>query len=300
MATSDSHLEKALVEFNSRVDALECETPSAELVDALVKRSRILAAMDFKLSADEDLEEAYDVMNGLLASGVEVSADICFRTHVALAFSFRMVDDESMHSHFIKASSYLKKLEDPTFAARACVDCASELLEIEDVPSARVFLRTAFCLRGSEDRTHMNTLLQALFLMAESHVSVEQYSAALPFLVEAVEIGSRLLEENAVKDILDLILCYVYLADNLVADGNKEAARANLDVVSSILDDKSRLGTIESSVLGEIHGQIGRDYVEIGDIETAERHLMKQAALSLSGDDGILREAIERRMGDDE
>ena len=300
MASSDTHLEKALVEFNTRVDELEDAGPSADLVDALVKRSRVLAAMDFGVSADEDLDEALEVLDGLLSQGVDVQADICFRTYVALGISRREVDDAEMHTFLIKASRYLRSLSDPVSAARACVDCAYELMDLEDIPSARAFLNTALCLRESTDPVQRNYLLKALFLYAESYVSSEQYAAALPYLVEAVDVGSALYGQHAVREPLDLVLSYVYLADTLIATKDDRAARANLDAVSSILEEKDVLSALDQSDVGEIHGQIGKDYVELGDVETAERHLLKQAAFSLSGEDPVLREAIERRMGSDE
>ena len=37
--------------------------------------------------------------------------------------------------------------------------------------------------------------------------------------------------------------------------------------------------------------------MELGDVVEAEKHLLRQAAYSLNGDDSILREAIQQKLG---
>jgi len=297
MASSDSHLEKALAEVNETVDVLESKPPSAELVDAYVKRGRILDLMGYGVSSTEDLESAAETLQSLLDAGIPVAPDICFRTFAFLGSSYKDDDDAAMSDCYDRASSYLAYLEPPLAAARTCLEVASDLVEHGDAGSARVFVNTALATRESDDPVHMNTLLEALFLMAETYFDDERYSSALPYLTEGAKVGSELAGMHRLDDPLLLVLDHVYLAECLIDAGEKKAASANLSAVSAMLEEREYTDSITDDVLSELHGQMGRDYMEIGEIASAEKHLMRQAAFSLSGDDVLLRDALQDRLG---
>ncbi len=296
MASSDSHLEKALAECNATVDRLEQQAPSAELVDAYVKRGRILDLMGYGVSSTEDLETAAEMLQSLLDSGVPVDPDICFRTFAILGATYKDDDEAAMRDCYDRASSYIAYLAHPLAAARTCLEVASDLMEAGDAGSARVFVKAALCTRESDDPVNQNLLLEALFLMAETYFDDGKYSYALDFLAEGSGVGSDLMGSGRLDDPLLLALTYVYLAECLIDAGDKKAASANLAAVSAMLEDRKYTDSISDDVLSELHGQIGKDYMEIGEIDTAEKHLMRQAAFSLSGDDVLLRDALQERL----
>ncbi len=296
MASSDSHLEKALAECNETVDKLERQAPSAELVDAYVKRGRILGLMGYGVSSAEDLETAAEMLQSLLDEGVPVDPDVCFRTFAFLGSTYKGTDAGTMRDCYDRASSYLAYLSQPLVAARACLEAASDLMEDGDPGSARVFIKSALCTRESDDPVNRNLLAEALFLMAETYFDEGKYAYALDFLAEGSGVGSGLMDEGKLDDPLLLVLTYVYLAECLIDAGDKKAASANLAAASAMLEDRRCSDSIPDDLLSELHGQIGKDYMEVGEIDTAETHLMRQAAFSLSGNDVLLRDALQERL----
>ena len=78
MRTSDTHLEEALQEYNDKVNALEAEGGTEELLEALVNRSTVLMLMGSYVSSLDDLEEAMDIMDEMIGNSFMPEKRACW------------------------------------------------------------------------------------------------------------------------------------------------------------------------------------------------------------------------------
>ena len=297
MQSSEAYLERALAEFNHRVALYEEGPPSVELVDALQKRGRILALMGYGVSSAEDFDDAVETLDSLIEDCAEVPPDLCLRTYASAGMACR--DDEAaMKDYYRMASGYIQDLTDPASCARVCLECAEDLIEIEDYGDAVPFVEAAMATRDSNEKGARNLYLSALNLYAEVLFSQERFTQAARYLNEAVKTGAELFDRGELYDNAAYVYSYLNLCDCLLDLRDNESLRMNLDTLSALIDEKEISEHIRPEELAEIHGRIGRMYMEIGQVSVAEKHLLRQAAFSLGGTDSMLRDAIENRMND--
>ena len=297
MQSSEAYLEKALAELNQRVALCEDDPPSVELVDALQKRGKILTLLGYGVSAAEDFDDAVDVLDTLIEEGTEVSPELCLHTYAAAGTVYR--DDEGMmRDYYRRAAGFIPDLTDRPACARVCLGCAEDLVLIEDYQDAWPFIDVALSSRDSADRSGRNVYLSALNLYAEVLFSQERFSEAAKILNEAVKVAADLYEKGDLYDNSTYVYSYLNLCDCLQDLRDNEALKANLDTLSALVEEGEIAEHIKPDDLGDIHGRIGRMYMEIGQVSVAEKHLLRQAAFSLGGTDSMLRDAIVNRMND--
>ncbi len=294
MQPSDAHLERALAEYNDRISELEDGPLSAELVDALQKRGKVLSLMGYSTSSAEDFEDAADYLEEL-DRGFGASADLHVRVYAALGSVYKVSEPDTMWDIYHKILDYIPALENPSQCARTCLRCAEDLAETGMTDDCDALLEVAFKAKGSEDMNGRNVYFESLLLSAALRMEDRQYSKAAVKLNDAAKVGAELYEKGDLYEHGPYAFCLLNLCDCLMEMDDREASRVNLEILSSLLDDQEFTNDIDSEDLADLHGGVGKTLMELGDVKEAEKHLLRQAAFSLNGDDEILREAINQK-----
>ncbi len=297
MQSSDAHLEKALSEYNARISELENGPVTSDLVDALQKRGKVLTLLGYGVSAAEDFIDAAEHLDSLLEEGEDVLPDLCLRTYAALGSVYADDDDaDAMREIYAKAAAFIPRLTDPVSCARTCLRCAEDLCDADFQDDCVPFAEAALASRRAEDSNGRNICFEALCLAADLKIDDKQYPRAANLLNEAARLGGELLDSGDLYDPTAYAFCLVNLCECLMEIDDREAARMYTDALSSLLDDKQFSDRIDSQDLSDLHGAVGKNLMELGSVEEAEKHLLRQAAFSLKGDDSILREAIQQKL----
>ena len=297
MQSSDAHLERALNEYNERINTLEDGPASVELVDALQKRGKVLSLMGYSTSAAEDFADAYDYLE-TVSLEEPVPADLRIRVYAAYGSIFRNEEPETMCEIYHEIAECVPDLKDPASCARVCLRCAEDLYDVEETHDCEILLGVALTSKDATDINGRNVYFGALRLAADLALDVEHYSLAAARLNDAAKVGASLLADSGLYDAETYAATLMDLCDCLMELGDKEAASANIDTLRSVLDDRQFVNRLGNKELSDIHGRIGKVLMELGRVPEAENHLLRQAAFSLGGDDAILRAAIEQKLDD--
>jgi len=296
MQSSDAHLERALSEYNERINTLEYGPVSVELVDALQKRGKVLSLMGYGTSAAEDFTDAFEYLEELLGQE-PVPAELCIRVYAAYGSIFCDSEPETMCSIYHKIVECIPDLRDPVPCARICLRCAEDLYEIDETGDCDALLKVALSSKASDDINGRNVYFDALRISGYLAMDIKQYQRAASYLNDAARTGASLLDDHGLYDATDYAYVLVDLSGCLMEIGDRESARIYLDTIDSLLEDKQFTDRIDGEELSEIHGLVGKSLMELGDVSKAEIHLLRQAAYSLGGNDSMLKTAIEQKIG---
>ncbi len=298
MRSSDSYLEKALTEFNDKVNVLESAGDEKGLVDAYINRGCVLAMMDSIFSAIDDFQEAIDLIKKLEAAGTALDPGYTIKAYVSRGELQSEETRKDMLDDYRVAASRLKEVGDSCrfYDAKTlvgmCIDCAGDLVDNEFCEDARPFLDKGLSIVvGKEDAFSRNRYVEINNLAGQSYMDGESDETALKYFSESVRVGKKLITAGELESEMDLVLAYVYkgdvedamgLTDDLVAD--REAA---IDLLET-LKYENRLD--DEELLSNLHGETAQIYMKQGKIKEAEKHLVKQVAYNLSGSTEYLNE----------
>ncbi len=302
MRSSDSYLEKALAEFNDKVNALESAGDERSLVDAYINRGCVLAMMDSIFSAIDDFQEAIDLMKKLSASGTVFDPGYTVKAYVSRGELQSEETRKDMLDDYRVAASKLAEIgESCKFYERKdlvemCIDCAGDLVDNDFCEDARPFLNKGLALVvGREDAYSRNRYVEINNLAGQSYLDGESSETALKYFREAARVGRSLYESKELESEMDLVLAYVYKGDVEDALGYVEDLLADREEAIDLLETlkyENRLD--DEELLSNLHGETAQIYMKQGRIKDAERHLMKQVAYNLSGSTEYLNENAEQ------
>ena len=162
MDVSESHLEKALEEYNDKVNKLESEGPSEELLEAYVNRGSVLNLLEFYTSALEDMESACELIDILEKGGIQIDAGTFIKVHAVIAQIQRYHGDNPSEEYRI-AATRLSELNENShhFEFRSIMDlcqfASEDLLDFNDSKTADIYIDRALAL--IENKKHMFSLI---------------------------------------------------------------------------------------------------------------------------------------------
>lgn len=301
MRITDSHLEKALAEFNDRVNDLEEKGSTRELLDAYINRGCVLSMMGSVVSAIDDFNEAAAIVEKLEAEGEELDPGYIVKIHVSRGelqseqTMKRMLDDYRI------ASEHLSELKDGSkYYGRKdilemCLNCASDLVDNDFPEESKAFSEKGLSLViGMDDDYSRNCYVELSNLAGQARMDGEDNESALKYFTEAVRVGEALNSENRLSDMMDLVYAYISKGDMEEAMDMKEALVEDREAAIELLEMLKYTGSLDDEeLLSNLHGETAQLYMNMGRIREAEKHLLKQVSYNLAGSTHYLDENQE-------
>ncbi|MCQ2078755.1 MAG: hypothetical protein MJZ38_01670 [archaeon] len=291
MLTSDAHLEKALEEYNEKVDRLEREDNVRELLDAYINRGCILSMMGSNVSAISDFDDAIDIITDLENSGNTVDAGYFVKVYTARGELQTDSAGKDMADDYRVAASKLGQLVpgsryfDEKATINTCLDCAGDLIDNEYPDDAMPFVEKVLSIVSERtDDVSRNYLLETLNLLGQAHMANEEDQEAYEAFSKAVVLGQGLYDAGVISDEMDLVLAYVSKGDMDERLEKKDEYFADREAAIEMMEDLRSVGGLDDEeLLSSLHGEIAQAYMARGEIQKAERHLLKQVSYSLAG-----------------
>lgn len=298
MTTSDEHLEQALREYNEKVNALEDGGSPRELLDAYIHRGCVLYMMGSYVSAATDFGEAVGIITRIENSGGSVDPGYFVKAYTSRGMLEIDKSAEAMADDYRIAATRLKDLKDGSKyygekdIVEMCLDCGSDLTESEMAEDALPFAEKALSLLvGKDDAWHRNRYAETCALEGQIYMDTEDFVRAAEMFDEAVRVAEDLLEEGSLEDVMELVNACVFrgdLAENADdTEGYLRYMNRAIDLMEDLME-KNRLDDV--SVLAELHGEVAQVYMKANDMKTAEKHLLRQVSINLSGADDYMSE----------
>lgn len=289
MPTADEHLRKALEEYNAKVSALEDGGDRTELLDAYINRGTVLSLMDSYVAAIEDFDDAIDLMREMEAGGVKVDPGCWVRAYVSRGELQGEKGDVAMANDYAEAAKRIKLLgpKSKHFIEReipeVCADCASDLVDASMPEDALPFTQRALrALVGKEDDASRNLYVRVCNLDAEAQGGSGE--AAEESYREAARVGDALFAEDRLKDMGELALAHASLEEILEDRGAKSESVEEGEKAIEVLEKMLQEGSLDDQeILSAMHGRVAKTLMDDGKVKEAEKHLMRQVALSIGG-----------------
>ncbi len=302
MRSSESYLEKALADFNDKVNALEAQGDERGLVDAYLNRGCVLAMMDSIFSAIDDFQEAIDLMKKLDAAGTVFDPGYYIKAYVSRGELQSEETMKDMLDDYRVAASKLAEAGDgckfygTRDLVKTCIDCAGDLVDNDFCEDARPFIDKGLSLVvGKSDAYSRNRYVELNNLAGQSYMEGETGETAVRYFREAVRVGRELAKSGELESEMDLVLAYVYKGDVEDALGWTEDLLDDRESAIDLLETlkyENRLD--DEELLSNLHGETAQVYMKQGRIKDAEKHLMKQVSYNLSGSTEYLNENGEQ------
>jgi tetratricopeptide (TPR) repeat protein len=285
MNTSDAHLEAALEDCNARVNLLEPEGDSPELLEALVNRGVVLHMMGYGTSAMEDLESAYD-----MSDGMDVDPGLTMKMLATMAcIAFESGVDPS--SYYILCLPVLQVLKensryyDRKSLIRTLMDSVHDLLDSEQADLSIPFLMKAMSiLEGSGDPWSRNRMVDVLNLMGEADDALNDPESAIGRYSEAIEIGTELMHRESLEDPDTMVLALVSRGEAALGLGRPDDYIRDASAAIELLEGMGEFRNLEDSdILVNLHQGIAGELIKQNRMEEAEMHLLKAVEIGIHG-----------------
>ena len=303
MDASDAHLEHALEEYNDTVNKLEPDGPSVDLLEAYVNRGCILAMMEYRTSAVEDLESADEIIRSMEDEGTDIDDGTFVKTYVTLG---DMLFDEEADpvEAYARASLRIKNLDeharhfDRRSIVRTCIGVIENLIDSEYPEDTEPFFARAMSLvMTANDPWSKNRYLELLNLEGEVGDQQNDPEAAAESYGRAIDVGTELLKREQMEDVENLVMSFVSKAeaeqsldrfDDFVMDMNGAIVLLEQMLKFNRLDD--------TDILVSLHHDMASVLMKHGKVEDAEKHLVKAMTLEVKGASEYINSQTDREV----
>ena len=302
MRSSDSYLEKALAEFNDKVNALENSGNERELIDAYLNRGSVLSMMDSIFSAIDDFQEAIDLIKKLESEGTVLDPGYTIKAYISRGELQSEETMKDMLDDYRVAASKLKEIGDSCrFYDRKdliemCIDCSGDLIDNDFCEDAKPFLDKGLSLVvGEKDAYSRNRYVELNNLAGQANMDGESAETAMKYFSESVRVGRELITAGEIESEMDLVLALVYKGDVEEVLGKTDDLISDREAAIELLETMKYENRLDDEeLLSNLHGETAQIYMKQGRIKDAEKHLVKQVAYNLSGSTQYLDENAER------
>ncbi len=297
MDISEIHLEKALDDYNSKVNRLEMEGDSPELVEAYVNRGCILYMLGYMTSAMEDLASASELIDSFESIGVYIDIGTYIKAHATMgAILFEQNSDPS--EEYSKAIARLPKLRvdsrhfDKAGIIRMCIESAENLLDKGCPDDSLEFLDKALIiLENSDDRWSGNRKLELYTLKGECHLAKQDFSAAIDSYSDAIYIGTDLLDNSQIEDMEELVVPIISRSQCESEMGMDEMYFNDLELAINLLEEMVKANKLsDTEVLVSLHQEAASYLMGKGKMGEAEKHLLHAVSMGVNGAKEYLRD----------
>lgn len=290
MDVSDAHLERALEEYNQKVNELEDGEPSEELLEAYVNRGSILSMMEYRTSAMEDLMSASELIDVLEAEGNEVDPGTFVKTYFEMG-SILFEQNSDPCEAYVRAGLRVNKLNDHSrhfdhrSIVRMCISIIQDLIDSEYPEDTEpFFVKGMSMVLTKQDSWSMNRRLELLNLEAEAADANNDPQSAVESYARAIDVGTELLNREQLDDPEELVLSFVSKAEAEEGLGLTDMYIADVNAAIVLLEQMLEFNRLDDTeVLVSLHHDMAGVLMKNGRIEEAEKHLMKAMSLGIHG-----------------
>ena len=291
MRTSDTHLEKALEEYNDRVNELEQNGSPEEYLEALVNRSTVLMLMGSYVSSMTDLEDAMELMEEMQQNGRFPNVGTYVKVYENHGHICCEDDAEMMLDDYLRIIPKLSALNattrhyDRKSLVNMCLECAKELIDADYAEHSLPFLEKGMIFLGSaNDDWTLNRRAEMYSLMGEAHHDMGVYEEALKEFSKSIEIASELYLANRLDEDMTVSFVYSFVLKGDIEDkaGDRESSINDYESAADVLDQLESEGrTFDRDLLLDMHRTLSRLLMEAGNVERAEIHLMRAMRMEI-------------------
>ena len=293
MRASDEHLEQALKEYNDKISALEVNGTDDELLEALVNRSTILMLLGSYTSSMTDAEEAIELSKGM--------KDVDIGTFVKMYENRgQMIFDDNEEMMVSDYSMIISRLDEIHGEIRhydwkslimMCQGCAEDLIDCDRFEMSVPFTQKALeLMKDASDIWSMNRKMEIQNLIGQADTGMGLDDNAIDAYSESILIGEQLYDTSRIEDPIQLVFAYVYRGDIMEAEHEVEKMWNDQEsalVILEELNNRNRLS--DPDLLIKLHQSLASSMMESGEIERAEKHLMRAINLGVPG----MKDAID-------
>lgn len=291
MSLSDEHLENALAEYNDKVDALEKNGDTEELFEALVNRSTILMLMEYYTSCMTDVEDALEIAEEMRKEGKEPDTGSMVKLYENRGQLSYGEHDEVMISDYSKIVRELNNLNENSrhYSKKGilemCIGCAGDLVDGGYFENSIPFIDHALkMLAGEYDNWSVNCRIELLNLLGQTRNNMGMKDEALEAFTECIITAEPLYRRKLLTDDMEFVLALVYRGDIEEAKGDKDSMISDHEAAAEILDQLHEENKVEDvEMLVGLHQSLASALIERGDMEKAEKHLIRVVKLGLPG-----------------
>ena len=296
MDVSEIHLEKALEEYNAKVNRLESEDDVPALIEAYVNRGSVLYMLGYLTSAMEDLTSASELIDQLTSEGVETDAGTYVKAHATMgAILFEQNADPS--EEYGKALKRLSRLDsdsrhfDLPGIVRMCIESAENLLDNKDPEDAIRFVKKAMSILSiKQDRWSLNRIMELHTLMGECYLAVQDYESAIESYSEAISVGTSLVDDSMIEDMEELIVPIISRSQCESELGLDDAYIADIELAINLMEEMVKTNQLsDTEVLINLHHDAASYLMSKGRMEEAEKHLLHAVSMGVNGAKDYLR-----------
>lgn len=282
MDASDAHLERTLVECNDTVGRLEAYGPSVELMEAYINRAEVLAMMEYRTSALDDIEAAEDLMGSLVSSGESVDVGSRFKVHITKAIILYEQECDPIEEYCEAADIIAEVGEgcrhyDYRSFVRTCITACADLLDYghaEEISPFKEAMRDR--VMDHTDAWTLNRRLEMANLEGESFEDMDIPEAAVKAYAEGVRIGTELLSMGSLEDEEELVSAMLAKANWERVQGRNEKALMDLKSACIIMEQLASVNRLdEISFLTDAYHDIATILSSMGNESEAESYLVK-------------------------
>lgn len=296
MDVSEIHLEKALEEYNEKVNRLENEGDVQELVEAYVNRGCVLYMLGYNTSAMEDLMTAAELMEDMSSEGIATDAGTYVKAHATMgSILFEQNSDSS--KEYSKALKRLPQLSpdsrhfDLAGIIRMCVESAENLLDENDPENAMSFVDKALSiLKGKDDRWSGNRKMELYTLQGECYLSMQDFNSAIESYSEAITLGTDLVDRSMIEDMEELVIPIISRSQCESELGLDDMYIADIELAINLMEEMERSNRLSDvEVLVNLHHDAASFLMSKGRMAEAEKHLLHAVSMGVNGAKDYLR-----------
>ncbi len=280
-------------EYNDKISALEVNGTDDELLEALVNRSTILMLLGSYTASMTDAEEAIELSKGM--------KDVDIGTFVKMYENRgQMIFDDNEEMMVSDYSMIISRLDEIHGEIRhydwkdlimMCQGCAEDLIDCDRFEMSVPFTQKALeLMKDASDIWSMNRKMEIQNLIGQADTGMGLDDNAIDAYSESILIGEQLYDTSRIEDPIQLVFAYVYRGDIMEAKHELEKMWNDHEsalVILEELNNRNRLS--DPDLLIKLHQSLASSMMESGEIERAEKHLMRAINLGVPG----MKDAID-------
>lgn len=282
MEKTDAHLEESLRDLNDRVNELEASGSPEELMEAYLNRGCVLAMMEYRTSALDDLETASAMAEEIEDStGTRIDPGLFVKMHSVIASLMFDQEGDPVEEYYLIASR-LKDLDsssrhyDQRAIVRLCINACENLIDCEHPEDCAEFVDKGLMLTESRDPWFQNRRMDILSLSAESSNAMNDVDTCIQECSMAIDVGTDLMERGVLEDTESLILILVMRADAESEVGNNDMSIIDLTAAVNILEGLMENHSLpDQGPLISLHHDLAGVLMKAGRVAEAEKHLIR-------------------------
>ena len=299
MTGSEEHLEKALEEYNDRVNSLESSGPAEELLEALVNRSIILDLMGYTTSSVSDLEDAMDIVSEMTASGKVPDTGTFVKIYERHGALFYSSDPETMADDYECIVPKLRELTpesrhyDYRSIVEMCIGCAMDLEDSGYEKRMQPFLSKGLEILGdAEDGWSLNRRCEILTSMGCLYQGSGYGDRARICFDRAIDAAERLHSQGWMEPdtAVDYVHSHIYRGDIEDLAGDQTSAVKDYETALNLTETLGVCsGPEDMETIADLHRTLGSLLMKMGEIGRAETHLLKAMKMQIPNLDIAIR-----------